>query len=90
MSHVQELLNSLTPDCSRKVHVLLHAAFQQAVDLSIIHNNIVRLSKAKKIVRDEPGIFNKMKLTKFFLTQKIKSPLSIPFPFSGSYRHAER
>lgn len=81
VSHVQELLNSLTPDCSRKVHVLLHAAFQQAVDLSIIHNNIVRLSKSKKSFVMNPAYLIKMKLIKSFLTQKIKSPLSIPFSF---------
>lgn len=78
VSHVQELLNSLTPDCSRKVHVLLHAAFQQAVDLSIIHNNIVRLSKAKKIVRDEPGIFNKNEINKIISYTKDKIPAFYP------------
>lgn len=78
VSQVQELLNSLTPDCSRKVHVLLHAAFQQAVDLNIIQKNIVRLSKAKKIVRDEPGIFNKNEINKILSYTKDKIPAFYP------------
>lgn len=78
VSQVQELLNSLTPDGSRKVHVLLHAAFQQAVDLSVIQKNIIRLTRAKKIIREEPSIFNKEEIKKLLSYAKDKMPIFYP------------
>lgn len=67
-AQVQKLYNSLTPNTAKKVHVLLHSAFQQAVDLDMLHKNIIHLVKPPKIVQKEPEIFTRENIRELLQT----------------------
>ncbi len=54
---VQELYNTLTPDCAKKLHVLLHGAIQKAWELGIVRKNVITFVKPPRVIRQEKGIF---------------------------------
>ena len=50
---LQELYNALTPDCAKKLHVLLHGAIQKAWELGLVRKNVVTFVKQPRVIRQE-------------------------------------
>lgn len=61
---LQELYNALTPDCAKKLHVLLHGAIQKAWELGMVRKNVVTFVKPPRVIRQEKGIFTSEELKK--------------------------
>ena len=59
---VQELYNLLTPDCAKKLHVLLHGAMQKAFELGMVRKNVIAFVKPPRVIRQEKGIFTSEEL----------------------------
>lgn len=54
---VQAFYNELSPNAAKKMHVLLHSAFQKACDLEMIRRNPINFVQPPKAVRKEIEIF---------------------------------